>query len=90
MTKNLNAEISTAAAPIQPIARHNPFRKRTKSDKLCIWFLINGRPSRRYCTNTFRTNEGALGLERTVGKSKIATAAHAAIIDQVLHIEVLK
>ncbi len=66
---------------------HNPFRVRTEFDTLCVWFVINRRPSRRYCTRTFRTKDGALGLERQTGHSKIATAPRSAIIDPVILIQ---
>ena len=67
---------------------HNPFRVRTAYDKICVWFDINGKPSRRYCTRTFRTKDGALGLERIGHRgSKISTAAHAAYIHPVILIE---
>jgi len=67
----------------------NPFRKRSPFDKICVWLLVSGKPLRFYCTSYFRTKDGALGLERIMGKSRIATAAKSAITEQILTIEQL-
>jgi hypothetical protein len=71
---------------------HNPFRKRSRYDRICVWFNVSGVPTRRYCTKTYRTREGALGLVRSNadGTHRLATAAHAAFIHPVILIEKLK
>lgn len=68
---------------------HNPFRKRSAADKLCVWFDIDGRPSRRYCTRTYRTRDGALGLERKTRFGSVCTAAHSALTHPVILIQTL-
>jgi len=67
--------------------KHNPFRVRTAYDKLCVWLEDKGKPMRLYCTRTFRTKDGLLGLERITNGGRIATAKDHAYLNQILIIE---
>lgn len=68
---------------------HNPFRVRTAYDKLCVWLEHKGKPMRLYCTRTFRSKSGLLGLERITPTSKISTASSHGYVNQILLIEQL-